>query len=163
MVMVMLSGISVRDTAHVGKPFSSEAWHPGIPPLLQGKEQGVWAGPGGGCPLDSPSAPCCCWQEKHSRHPRMSLSAWGSVWDGWREGRAQQYKSLPRTGWQCAPTFLPAPRGVLILLLGRVASGLGVGAEVLAPGIAPLQPPKSLTHPTQPSGGKDDGAPSHVS
>lgn len=143
-----------KDIAHVGKNFLSEAGYPVIPPLLQGEEQGVWAGPGGGSPLDSPSAPCCCRQKRHSCHPHMSPPSRGAVCGDWGGAR--------RRG-QCAPTFPPAPGGVIIPPLGRVASGHGVAAEVLAPAIAPFQPPEALAHPTQHSGGKDDRAISRIS
>jgi len=77
-------------------------------------------------------------------------------------GRGQQCRSLSRRGGQQAPTFPPAPGRELILSLGRVSSGHSVGAEVLAPATAPLQPPKALACPSQPLGAKDDHATSGV-
>lgn len=83
------------------------------------------------------------------------------MWDGQGGGTAVQVPAK-QVGTVCTH-FSSCSRGNVNPTIGDVASRHGVGAEMSAPAIAPLQPPKALECPTQPLGGKDDRATSGVS
>lgn len=133
----MLLCIPVKDTAHVGKYLPSEAWHPNIPSLFWGKEQGLWAGSWWWQPIGQPFRSLLL-SAGEALVPSTPIPTSLRGCMGWLGGWHSSAGLYQGGGIVCTHFSSCS--------MGRVANGHGVSAEVPAPVIAPLQPPKALAH-----------------